>query len=81
MAFADTLAWAQAQAAGTAARALADAYATGTLRVSVEGRSVEYRSLPDLERALSALHAAATPAATRRPAKTIAQIGARNGGW
>jgi hypothetical protein len=81
MAFADTLAWAQAQAPGTAARALADAYATGTLRVTVEGRTVEYRALGDIERALSAMHAAALPATSRRPAMTTAQVGARNGGW
>lgn len=81
MAFADTLAWAQAQAAGTAARALADAYATGTLRVTVDGRTVEYRALADIERAMSSLYAASLPAVARRPAMTVARVGASGGGW
>jgi hypothetical protein len=75
MAFADTLAWALAQPAGSAARALADAYSGGTTRVSIDGRSVEYRSLADIERALTALHAAGQSAASRRPSRAVAMIG------
>jgi hypothetical protein len=81
MAFPDTLTWAQAQASGTAARTLYDAYATGTTRVTVDGRTVEYRSLADIERALVALHAASLPATSRQPRMTIACVGARDGGW
>jgi hypothetical protein len=81
MAFADTLAWAQAQTPGTAARTLYDAYVTGTTRVTVDGRTVEYRSLADIERALTALHAAGLPATSRQPRMTIACVGARDGGW
>lgn len=73
--FADTLAWAIAQAAGTRARALADAYTSGTRRVTFEGRTVEYASMAELERALTAVHQAATTAALRRPARTVAVIG------
>jgi hypothetical protein len=81
MSFADTLAWAQAQAPGTSARVLVDAYLTGTTRVSVDGRTVEYRSMAEIERALLALHAAGLPESQRRPRLTIAQVGDRNGGW
>jgi len=81
MAFADTLAWAQAQPPGTPARSLADAYVTGTMRVTVDGRTVEYRSLADIERALGALHVASMSVAQRRPSVTIAQVGPRDGGW
>ena len=65
------LAWALARAAGDRWRALADAYATGTLRVTFEGRTVEYRSLAEIERALAAGYAAENVAA-RRPGVTYA---------
>jgi hypothetical protein len=73
--FADTLAWALAQAAGTRARALADAYTSGTRRVSFEGRTVEYATLAEMERALATLHAASLSAAQRRPSRTTAVVG------
>lgn len=73
MAFADVLAWAFAEPAGSRARALADAYTGGTMRVTIDGRSVEYRSLADIERALSALYAASQSAISRRPRATVAR--------
>lgn len=41
--------------------ALKAAYASGTLRVSYDGKSVEYRSLADLERAISVVTAELSP--------------------
>jgi hypothetical protein len=73
--FADTLAWALAQAAGTRARALADAYTSGTRRVSFDGRTVEYATMAEIERAMTALHAASTAPSLRRPPRTIAVVG------
>jgi len=73
--FADALAWAQTQAVGSRARALSDAYASGTRRVQFDGRTIEYASTAEIERTLSALHQAASSAASRRPASTIAVIG------
>lgn len=73
--FTDTLAWALAQAAGTRARALADAYTSGTRRVTFDGRTVEYATMAELERALATLHASTLTASMRRPARTIAVIG------
>ena len=67
------LAWALAQPAGSRAAALAEAYIGGTTRVSFEGRSVEYRSLDELGRALAALRGAELTAA-RRPAATLASF-------
>lgn len=72
------LAWALAQPAGSRAAALAAAYTSGTTRVSFEGRTVEYRSLNELGRALAALRGAET-AAARRPAITLAAF-SREGG-
>ena len=51
------LAWALAQPAGSRAQMLAAAYTGGTTRVSFEGRTVEYRSLDELGRALAVLRA------------------------
>lgn len=68
------LAWALAQAAGTAAAALAAAYTGGTTRVSFDGRTVEYRSLDEIERALTALYGAENSSA-RRPSFTLASFG------
>lgn len=73
--FADVLAWALAQSAGSKARGLADAYTSGTRRVTFEGRTVEYATMAEIERAMTALHAAGTAAAQRRPAVTIARLG------
>jgi len=72
------LAWALAQPAGSRAAALAAAYTGGTTRVSFEGRTVEYRSLDDLGRALAALRGAEM-AVARRPSVTLASF-SRGGG-
>ena len=71
------LAWALAQSAGSRAAALAAAYTSGTTRVSFEGRTVEYRSLDELGRALAVLRGAEI-AATRRPAATLASFSRGN---
>ncbi len=52
---------------------LAAAGASGTTRVTFDGRTVEYRSLDELGRALSVLHAAENTAA-RRPSVTFASF-------
>lgn len=67
------LAWALAQPAGSRAAALAAAYTGGTTRVSFDGRTVEYRSLDELGRALAALRGAESSAA-RRPSLTLASF-------
>lgn len=67
------LAWALAQPAGSRAAALAGAYTSGTTRVTFDGRTVEYRSLDELGRALSVLHGAENSAA-RRPSVTFASF-------
>lgn len=72
--FATILAWAMAQPADSRAHALAEAFTGGYTRVTFEGRTVEYRSLRDIERALEALYAADN-AASRRPSMTIAVVG------
>ncbi len=71
------LAWALAQPAGSRAAVLAAAFAGGTMRVTFDGRTVEYRTLDELGRALSVLHAAENSAA-RRPTTTFASF-AREG--
>jgi len=60
------LAWALAQPVGSRAAVLAAAFTGGTTRVTIDGRTVEYRSLDELGRALSILHGAENSAA-RRP--------------
>jgi hypothetical protein len=65
------LAWALAQPAGSRAAVLAAAYTGGTTRVSFDGRTVEYRSIDELGRALGALRGAESSAA-RRPSVTLA---------
>lgn len=67
------LAWARAQGPGTEARALAAAYTNGTTRVTFEGRTVEYRSLTEIDAAIVALYAAENPA-ERRPSATYARF-------
>ena len=71
------LAWALAQPAGSRAAVLAAAYTGGTTRVAFDGRTVEYRSLDGLGRALAVLHAAENSAA-RRPSVTFVSF-AREG--
>jgi hypothetical protein len=65
------LAWALAQPAGTRASVLAAAFTDGATRVTFDGRTVEYRSLDELGRALAVLRGAETTAA-RRPSVTLA---------
>ena len=67
------LAWALAQPATSRAQTLATAFTGGTTRVTFDGRTVEYRSLAELGRALSVLHAAENTAA-RRPSVTFASF-------
>jgi hypothetical protein len=67
------LAWALAQPAGSRAQVLAAAYTGGTTRVSFEGRTVEYRSLDELGRALAVLRGAEMTA-MRRPGTTLASF-------
>jgi hypothetical protein len=69
----DVLAWALAQSAGSRAAALAAAYTGGTTRVAFDGRTVEYRSLDELGRALAVLRGAEMSAA-RRPGVTLARF-------
>jgi hypothetical protein len=68
-----TLAWALAQPAGSRASVLVAAYTGGVTRVTFEGRTVEYRSLDELGRAIAALYGAEN-AAARRPGVTLAQF-------
>ena len=68
-----TLAWALAQPAGSRAAVLVAAFTGGVTRVTFEGRTVEYRSLDDLGRAIAALYGAEN-AAARRPGVTLAQF-------
>jgi hypothetical protein len=65
------VAWALAPPAGTRAAVLAAAFTGGTSRVTFDGRTVEYRSLDELGRALSIVRAAENSAA-RRPSVTFA---------
>jgi hypothetical protein len=72
------LAWALAQPIGSRAAALATAYTGGTTRVSFDGRTVEYRSLDELGRALAALRGAEMETA-RRPGVTFASFARGSG--
>ena len=67
------LAWALAQPPGSRAAVLAAAYTGGTTRVTFDGRTVEYRSLDELGRALAVLRGAEM-AAARRPGVTFASF-------
>lgn len=69
----DVLTWALARPAGNRWRALADAFTAGTLRVTYEGRTVEYRALDDIRRALAVGYASEN-ATTRRPTTTFASF-------
>jgi ABC-type cobalamin transport system ATPase subunit len=68
-----TLAWALAQPVGSRAAVLVAAFTGGVTRVTFEGRTVEYRSLDELARAIAALSGAET-AAARRPGVTLVQF-------
>jgi hypothetical protein len=52
---------------------LVAAFTGGVTRVTFEGRTVEYRSLDELARAITALHGAEN-AAARRPGMTLVQF-------
>ena len=67
----DALAWALAQPTGNRWRGLADAFTSGTTRVSFDGRTVEYRTLAEIGAALAAGDARENPA-TRRPSLNLA---------
>ena len=72
------LAWAIALPIGNRWRGLADAYTGGTMRVTFDGRTVEYRTLDEIARALAVGYAAENTA-QRRPNMTLARF-ARDGG-
>jgi hypothetical protein len=72
------LAWALAQPEGGRAQALAAAFTNGTTRVTFDGRTVEYRALTEIARALAALRGAEVQS-VRRPNVTFASF-ARGGG-
>ncbi len=67
------LAWALALPSSNRWRGLAEAFASGTTRVSFDGRAVEYRSLAEISTALAAGYAAENSAA-RRPSTTFASF-------
>ena len=69
----DVLAWALAQPTGNRWRSLAEAFSAGTTRVSFDGRTVEYRSLDEIGRALAAGYGVENSAA-RRPSITFASF-------
>jgi hypothetical protein len=70
----NALSWALAQPSGSPAAALAASYLGGTLRVTVDGRTVEYRSISDLASVLGALYAATASSAARRPSSSVARL-------
>jgi hypothetical protein len=72
------LAWALALPITDRWRSLAEAYAAGTVRVTFEGRTVEYRSLQEIAQALTAGYGAANAAAPRPPV-TVVQFS--RSGW
>jgi len=67
------LAWALALPSSNRWRGLAEAFAGGTIRVSFEGRSIEYRSLAEISSALTAGYAAEN-SGVRRPKTTFASF-------
>jgi len=73
------LAWALAQPVGSRASALAAAYTGGTTRVTFDGRTVEYRSLDELGRAMAVLRGAESSTA-RRPSVTLTSFSRGGGG-
>jgi hypothetical protein len=73
------LAWALARPAGDRWRGLADAFTSGTTRVTFDGRTVEYRSLDEIARALGAGHSTENKV-VRRPSVTLASFSRGTGG-
>ena len=69
----DALAWALAQPTRNRWRGLADAFTSGTTRVSFDGRTVEYRTLAEISTALAAGYASENRA-TQRPSLTLASF-------
>ena len=67
------LAWALSQPPESRAATLAAAYTSGTTRVSFEGRTVEYRSLEEISRALCILYGTEM-LTSRRPSVTLASF-------
>ena len=68
------LAWCLAQPAGSAGRGLGDAYLSGTERVTVGDRTVQYRSIGDIVTAATALHGA-TSGSEGSPAAPLRRLG------
>lgn len=71
----EVLAWAQAQTVGTPPRVLVDAYLLGALRVTIDGKTVEYRTSAEMERVLALQHSATLAASARRPSFTLVRFG------
>ena len=69
----DVLTWALAQPSGNRWRGLAEAYTAGTTRVTYEGRTIQYRGLDEISRALAVGYATEN-SATRRPGTTFASF-------
>jgi len=63
----------KSKAKASRAAVLVGAYTGGVTRVTFEGRTVEYRSLDELARAIAVLHGAEN-AAARRPGFTLASF-------
>jgi hypothetical protein len=74
----DVLTWALAQPVGDRWRGLAEAFAGGTTRVTFDGRTVEYRTLDEIARALAAGYGAGNSTA-RRPGVTFASFSRGDG--
>ena len=72
----DALAWALAQPTGNRWRGLADAFTSGTTRVSFDGRTVEYRTLAEIGAALAAYCTAC--ARWVQAERAIAEMGKRD---
>jgi hypothetical protein len=62
------LRWALTQPVGSRAYLLAQAYTGGTKRVTVDGRTVEYTTMAEMERVMTALYEATSTAPRRRRA-------------
>ena len=69
----DVLTWALAQPAGNRWRGLAEAYTAGTTRVAYEGRTIQYRGLDEIGRALAVGYATEN-SSTRRPTTTFVRF-------
>jgi hypothetical protein len=72
----DALAWALAQPGTTVWNRLAEAYASGAMRVRfADGREVTYASTADMERILATGYAASLTVTQRRPLSVVARVG------